>query len=147
MDSAHPGRRTALLTLGLLVVLAACGGIKPKPGNPSASRKYTVTSEEMAATGALTVWEWLRVGLRFTTITTDSGGRPARIETRGRSSLVMLDKMLVFLDRVPVADIRFLADLRITEVEGIQILSGLDATTYFGTNAGEGIISIFTRNR
>jgi outer membrane receptor for ferrienterochelin and colicin len=32
-------------------------------------------------------------------------------------------------------------------VERIVIMSGIEATTYFGTNAGDGVIHIITKGR
>ena len=148
MEAAHPRHRITVATLVLTVANAACAGTGPEPGaDPDVSRGYFVTSEEIAATGASTVWDALRLAVRFATFSEDRDGRPGSIKARGRSSIASEERLLVFVDYAPLADIRLLDDMPVTRVERIQVLRGPDATTFFGTNAGDGVIHIFTRRR
>ena len=148
MKIAGSGCRIAVAALAITAAAAGCVGTGPEPGGgPDVSRGYFITSERIAATGASTVWDALRLTVRFATFTEDRDGRPSSIKARGRSSIKSEERMLVFVDHVPLADIRLLDDMPVTRVERIQVLRGLDATTFFGTNAGDGVIHIFTRNR
>lgn len=148
MEAARSRHGIAVATLVLTVVTAACAGTGPEPGSdPAVSGGYSITSEELAATGASTVWDALRLKVRFATFITDSEGRPNSIRTRGRSSVQRPESMLVYVDRVPLPDLRLLDDMPPSRVERVVILRGLDATTFFGTNAGDGVIHIFTRSR
>lgn len=73
-------------------------------------------------------------------------GTPERIRRRGSSSIVLQDDMPVLIDGVPLLDITLLASMRAGDIERIQVLNGVHATTYFGTNAGNGVILIVTRD-
>lgn len=144
----HRAYGRALAASALLLALAGCGGSRSGPGlDPDAPRGLLITSEELEATGASTVWEALRIKVRFAVFTTDSQGQPGSIRARGRSSIQRAEGMLVYVDHVPLTDIRMLDGMPVTRVERIVVLRGPDATTFFGTNAGDGVIQIFTRNR
>ncbi|MDP2958707.1 MAG: Plug domain-containing protein [Longimicrobiales bacterium] len=148
MEAERSRHRIAVAVLGLAVATTGCGGARTAPGgDPAVSGGYSITSEELAATGASTVWDALRLKVRFATFITDSEGRPNSIRTRGRSSVQRPESMLVYVDRTPLPDIRLLDALPLSRVERVVILRGPDATTFFGTNAGDGVIQIFTRIR
>ncbi len=52
--------------------------------------------------------------------------------------------MPIYIDRVKLTNITILASLPARDIERIQVINGLEATTYFGTNAGDGVILIHT---
>lgn len=133
--------------LAVLLLIAACATAAPGGFDADAPRGKVITAEAIAKTGASTVWDALRLTVRFATFTTDSDGRPGSIRTRGQSSISHDDRMLVYVDRVLLADIRLLGNMDASAVERIEVLSGIEATTYFGTNAGDGVIHIVTKHR
>ena len=148
MDASRVRLLPLALCFGLLLGPASCRPDPPEVAPaPSASRGYLITSERLAATGASSVWEGLRRTVRFAAFRTGRDGRPGGIQARGPSSMALEDGMKVFVDYQPLANIRILDDLPIAQVDRIQILSGLDATTFFGTDAGDGVILIFMRAR
>lgn len=148
MDPKRPTRGNASVTWALLLGLAACGGGLPGPGpSADAPRGEVISAEDLEATGASAVWDALRIAVRFAIFTTDGQGRPNGIRTRGRSSVQRPESMLVYVDRVLLSDLGLLADIPLSRVERIVVLRGPDATTYFGTNAGDGVIQIFLRTR
>ena len=148
MDPKASVRGAAAAACVTLLALGACTGSAPAPGSDAqAPRGLTITAEELAETGANTVWEALRATVKFAIFTTDAEDRPTGIRTRGRSSVQRAESMLVYVDNVPLADIRMLHDMPVSRVERIVVLRGPDATTFFGTNAGDGVIQIFTRTR
>jgi outer membrane cobalamin receptor len=132
----------------LLLCAAACAPPLPQGGlDPNAPKGEVVTAEAIAATHASTVWDALRLTVRNVTYSTDSRGRPGAIRARGRSSVRLDDSVQVYVDGVLVADLSILGQMPASTVERIEVLSGIEATTYFGTNAGDGVINIITRSR
>ena len=77
----------------------------------------------------------------------EQGGRgtPSRIQRRGSSTILLTDQVLIFVDHVRIADVGLLAQMNASDIEQIQVLNGVHATTYYGTNAGDGVILMNTR--
>ncbi len=71
-------------------------------------------------------------------------GENLRIRRRGRSSVYLNDDPRVFIDQVRIADLSVLDGMPAGDIAAIVVLSGLDGTTYYGTNAGNGVVLIFT---
>ena len=130
----------------LLFLLAAAGcGAKPRPVMPGRNVGTIITQEQIAETGATTMWEALVRTVRYTRFQESGMGTPERVRRRGSSSIVLSDDMPIFIDDVRVAQIQVLNSLPARDIEQIQVINGVDATTYFGTNAGDGVILISTR--
>jgi outer membrane cobalamin receptor len=104
-----------------------------------------ITAEQIVASGATTVWEALRRTVTSYTFRETGNGTPVRIDHRGRSSMNLSDHPIVLLDGVQLADIRVLEQMPASDVLSIEVLSGISATTYYGTNANNGVIAIRTR--
>jgi outer membrane cobalamin receptor len=79
------------------------------------------------------------------TLEEDRNGQPAHLRWRGRSSVYLDDAPVVVLDGVRVADWKVLAQIPAGEIEFINILTGIEGTTYYGTNAVSGVIEIRTK--
>ncbi|NJD20077.1 MAG: Plug domain-containing protein [Gemmatimonadetes bacterium] len=137
----------APLTAATLVLLAAaCAPPAPAGGSdPNAPRGEVVTAEAIAATGAGNVWDVLRRTVRGFSYLTGTDGRPMAIRARGRSSIRTDDQVLVVIDEVRQDDITFLRSMPASTVERIVVMSGIEASTYFGINAGDGVIHIITK--
>jgi outer membrane cobalamin receptor len=109
-----------------------------------ASGERVITSEEIAASGARTAWDVLRHYAGH--LTTDRrDGSPGRLQRRGRSSIYLNDGPVVFVDGVRVPDARNLQYVPAQDIESIRIISGIEGTTHYGTNAGNGVIIIATK--
>lgn len=138
----------ALVATALVLLVGACAPPAPAGGSdPSAPRGEVVTEEAIAATGAGNVWDALRRTVRSFSYMTGTDGRPLAIRARGRSSLRTDDQVLVVIDDVRQEDITFLRSMPASTVERIVVMTGIEATTYFGVNAGDGVIHIITKNR
>jgi outer membrane receptor for ferrienterochelin and colicin len=74
-----------------------------------------------------------------------SRGQPDRIRRRGASSLLLFEDMPVFLDDIRIIDILDLDKIPAAQIARIRVLNGIDATTYYGTGAGDGVILIYTK--
>lgn len=127
---------------GALLVAAACG-IKPRPVAPQ-DNGTLITRSEIERTGARTMWEALSRTVKYVRFDESGRGTPRHAGRRGTSSIVLSDDVPIFIDRVRVQQIQVLASLPARDIESILVLNGLEATTYFGTNSGDGAILIQT---
>ena len=137
-------RSRVVLTVSVVLVLAACG-IRPRSNLPDAQAGTVITADEVLASEAKTMWEALRRTVRYANFGESSSGGPTRVHRRGYSSISLVEDMPIFIDRVQVRDLSLLDALPAADIERIQVLTGVHATTYYGTNAGDGVILIRTR--
>ncbi len=137
------GNRSLLLVAAAWLALPACG-IKPRPVEPNRSMGQVITQEQIEKTGARTMWDALARTVRYARFQESGTGTPERIRRRGPSSIVLTDDMPIYIDRVKLTNITILASLPARDIERIQVINGLEATTYYGTNAGDGVILIET---
>lgn len=129
----------------VVLTLASACGIKPRPVVPNADVGTIITDEQIGETGARTMWEALQRTVKYTRFQESATGSPERIRRRGSSTILLSDDMPIFIDEVRVNEIKVLASLPARDIERIQVLNGVYATTYYGTNAGDGVILIRTR--
>jgi len=137
------GNKVAL-GVSAVLLLAACG-IRPRPNLPDAQAGTVITADQILASEATTMWEALRRTVRYANFGESSSGDPARVHRRGFSSISLVEDMPIYIDRVQVRDLGLLDALPAVDIERIQVLTGVHATTYYGTNAGDGVILIRTR--
>ena len=139
----------SLATLAALLLpaaAAACGAARSQTSDEKHTQSSTViTAEQIAASGATTAWEALRRTVTSYTFRQSGNGTPIRIDHRGRSSMNLSDRPMVLLDGVQLTDIRVLEQIPASDLSSIEVISGISATTYYGTNANNGVISIHTR--
>ena len=75
-------------------------------------------------------------------------GQPVSLRTtRGRSSLVLreADVPVLIVDGVRMTDPFYLREIPTNILASIRLLSGIDGATYYGLNAGAGVIIVTTR--
>ena len=141
-----PGLRTrTAFTLLLCGMVAAACTARPVTGGHVRGGQV-VSAERIAELNARTAWDALRMTVAGVTFL--EAGRtsaPARVRRRGTSSLVLGDHPLIYIDEVRISDLGVLRSMPATDLESIRVLSGIDATTYYGTNAGDGVILLRTR--
>jgi outer membrane cobalamin receptor len=105
-----------------------------------------ITADQIERSGSTTAWEALRKLVPQMTYGEKKSGQPSKLERRGQSSFLLSDAPLVFLDGVRMPDFRNLQQLSATTIESIEVLNGIDGTTYYGSNAVSGVILIRTKN-
>src|SRR2546430_7848234 len=130
----------------LLCVAAAGGGTRAgaAQGNaPSAGR--VITAEAIARSGAKTAWDALRLAVPNVQLR-EVRGQPARIQRRGRASIYQDDQVRVILDHLTVDDLQVLKQVAASDIQTIEVLTGLDATTQYGAVSTSGAIVITTTN-
>ena len=54
---------------------------------------------------------------------------------------------MVYIDGVPLSDIRALRQIGASDIDNIQEMGSIEATAYFGTNSNAGVILIHSKSR
>jgi outer membrane cobalamin receptor len=135
------------LTAALVLVWAGCGPAvqrSSESGLPPGT--FTITAERIASSGARTAWQVLKHDAPMLTTTEDRNGRPSSLGRRGRASLYLDDSPMILLDGVRIPDFRALDDIEAQSIHAIYILTGVEGTTYYGTNSVSGVILIKTKD-
>ena len=132
--------------LGLTVAVGACGAPRSSADvDMPRARGQFVTAARIRQTGASTAWEALKFTVRTHHFAEDNRGNPVRISAnRGQGSLILREDPIVFLDGARLTDITILRMIPANNLFSIQVFTGPDATTYFGTSAVAGVILLET---
>ena len=148
MATSCPERRLAKALL-IVACVAACHNGKPPltPLHMNDGSRW-ITPDIIARASSTNAWDLLRecnTGYRL--VETSSGAAVRLATRRGQSSFLLRDAdvILVVLDGTRLTDARYLRDVPTSTVLSIQMLSGIDGTTLYGTNAGAGVILVTTR--
>jgi outer membrane cobalamin receptor len=132
------------------ILLAAChtAGARPKPPDDQAYHAHVITSDEIARSGCTDAWEVLK---RFSTTartTETADGTPQRLHPRrGHGSLMLQDDPVVYIDGVPLSDLRALRQMGAEDIDTIEEMGSIEATAFYGTNSNAGVILIHSRTR
>lgn len=139
--SGHAAIRAAVCPLSLFAAVS-CSGVKPAAA-PGPEEGRVVVAAEIEQMSAVTAWEIIeRSHTRFQSRSGDAGDVRS---SRGRRSFILLEQAVVILDGARV-DPSLLRQLPATMVGSVRFLTGLDATTRYGTGAAHGAIIIETRS-
>ena len=137
--------RRALVSLCFLSAVG-CGGARAGIGDTSApSGGKVITADAIAKSGAKTAWDAVRFTVPNVQLR-EVRGEPARIQRRGRASIYQDDQVRVILDHLTVDDLQVLKQVAASDIETIEVLTGLDATTQYGAVSTSGAIVITTTN-
>src|SRR5882762_4638846 len=137
------GARHALVWIGL-VSSVGCGGARAGIEDTNApSGGKVITADAIAKSGAKTAWDAVRFTVPNVQLR-EVRGEPARIQRRGRASLYQDDQVRVILDHVPIDDLQVLKQIAAADIQTIEVLTGLDATTQYGAASTSGAIVITT---
>jgi outer membrane cobalamin receptor len=131
------------LALGLLV---GCHTFHPsKVTAHNDGDRILITEEMIARSGGQTAWEVLRREAPQLTYRENRNGQAIGMGRRGRGSFVLNDAPMLFVDGVRSADFGALQQMPASNLFSIEILTGIDGTTYYGTNAVSGVILVHTK--
>ncbi len=140
------GRRRLGLAALCVAGLAAC---HPMPRTaapaPRSGDEIVIDSARIVQLGARTAWEAVKRGAPQLHYQENSSGEPQQIQQRGRASLYLDQTPLLIVDGVKILDISALQEIPAEQVSVIHILTGLAATTEYGTRAGGGAIVVETK--
>jgi outer membrane cobalamin receptor len=130
------------------IALAACGHATQAAQADeyfAPDGRRVITQHAIEHSGARTVWDALQRTVPFFAFHDNSRGGPARVDHRGRSSIVLRDQPMIMVDGVEINDFTVLGSMPASDVFEIEVLTGIDATTYYGTGATKGVIRIWTK--
>ena len=139
-----------MLVLAPLLVAAGCktAGNKTDTPKDQAYHAHVITSDAIERSGARDAWEVLK---RLSTVARTSeayDGEPERLQPkRGHGSLLLRDDPMVYIDGVPLSDIRALRQLEASDIDNIEEMGSIEATAYFGTNSNSGVILIHSKSQ
>lgn len=138
----------ALLSVALAAAASTCGGGARAARDEivvTPDGRRIVTQRAIERSGARTAWDALERTVPFFSFRDASRRGAARIEHRGRSGAAAAEQPLVFVDGAQLTDVSVLSSMAAADLLEIEVWSGLDATTYYGTGAGKGVIRIRTK--
>lgn len=104
-----------------------------------------ITEEQIVASGARTAWEALRRTAPYLNMSERGDGEPAVMRRRGKSSILLNDAPIIMLDGIRMVDFRNLELIPANTIDHMVVIRGIDATTYYGTNAVAGVVLIKTK--
>lgn len=144
--SASTYRRWCLLAAPLLVLAASCKSFHPAPVVPAnGSERILITEAMIANSGGQTAWEVLRREVPQMSYRENRNGQATGMERRGRSSILLKDTPMLLIDGVRIQDMSTLQQLPASTLLSIEVLTGAEGTTYYGTDAVGGVILVTTK--
>ncbi|MGI9627810.1 MAG: TonB-dependent receptor plug domain-containing protein [Longimicrobiales bacterium] len=130
----------------IALAFSACAGVKARPADaPDGSRARIISAETVERSGARSMWDAIKLNVKHAWFTESAKGDPERIRTRGASTVSLFEDMRIFVDGALITDLNVLSETPARHIGQIKVLSGIDATTYYGTMSGDGVILITTR--
>ena len=141
-------RGTMAALTGLVLMTSGCA-LRPATGTADGSsspRGRIVDAEEIERSSVDSAWDALQLLGAFLRLEEDKDQQPARMTSRGRSSILLDSQPRVILDGVRLVEYKVLHDMSAHLIQRIEFLTGPEATTRYGTNAGHGVILITTRS-
>ena len=148
---SRPRLLSSVSLAAALAALLACHRVPSSEPTAVADSRHSsdgrrvISSDAIEKSGARTAWEALQRTVPFFTFNDNRSGRPANVEHRGRQSIVLHDQPLVVVDGVELNDFTTLGGMPAGDIQEIEVLTGIDATTYYGTGASKGVIRITTK--
>jgi outer membrane cobalamin receptor len=133
--------------LFLVAVMCACKSIHPGPIVNGEDRDRIFISQQMIErSGGQTAWEVLRREAPQLSYRENRNGQATSMRRRGESSINLNDSPMIIVDGVRSLDIRTLQQLPASVLLSIEVLTGQEGTTYYGTDAVGGVIIVKTKN-
>ena len=139
-----------LLALGPLFAATGCRSAGSNTSRPSngAYHAHVITADAIQRSGATDAWEVLKRLSTLARTTEAYDGEPQRLHPkRGHGSLYLHDDPVVYIDGVPLSDIRALRQVGAADIDKIEEMGSVEATAYFGTNSNAGVILIHSKSR
>lgn len=140
------GIRSPCLVASTAALCLSCAVHAARNLPANAGDRIIITQEQIQRSGSASAWDALKKLVPQLTYGEKKSGQPSKLERRGSSSFLLNDAPLVFLDGVRLPDFRTLEEISAASIENIEVLNGIDGTTYYGTNAVSGVILIRTKN-
>lgn len=130
----------------LLSSLAGCSVIQAGQQSTRAPAGRVITAAQIERSGATDAWDVLKRSSTSLSLSERGNGEPSRIARRGQSSIILRDVPRVIVDGTEMSDFRHLRQIPANSIATMRILTGIQGTTYYGTNSGSGVIVIHTKH-
>ncbi len=144
--SASVNGRTIVAVVSLLLAVSSCKSFRPAPVVPAnGSERILITEAMIARSGGQTAWEVLRREVPQMSYGENRNGQATGMERRGRSSILLKESPMLFIDGVRIQELITLQQLPASTVLSIEVLTGAEGTTYYGTDAVGGVILVRTK--
>ncbi len=144
--SASVNGRTIVTVVSLLLAVSSCKSFRPAPVVPAnGSERILITEAMIARSGGQTAWEVLRREVPQMSYGENRNGQATGMERRGRSSILLKESPMLFIDGVRIQELITLQQLPASTVLSIEVLTGAEGTTYYGTDAVGGVILVRTK--
>ena len=138
--------RSLIIASSLVVLAGSCKSFHPGPVVPAnASDRILITETMIARSGGQTAWEVLRREVPQISYGENRNGQATGMERRGRSSMLLKDPPMLFIDGVRIQEMVTLQQLPASTLLSIEVLTGSEGTTYYGTDAVGGVILVRTK--
>jgi outer membrane cobalamin receptor len=142
---ASLGRCSFVVSILTICAVVACKSLHPAPAASRDTDRIVITEAMIARSGGQTAWEVLRREAPQLTFGENRNGQATGMTRRGRSSFVLNDSPMVIIDGARNLDIKALQSLPASALMRIEVLTGQEGTTYYGTDAVGGVIIIKTK--
>ena len=144
--SASVARRAIVACLSLLLAVTGCKSLRPASVVPAnGSERILITEAMIARSGGQTAWEVLRREVPQMSYGENRNGQATGMGRRGRSSILLKESPMLFIDGVRIQELITLQQLPASTVLSIEVLTGAEGTTYYGTDAVGGVILVRTK--
>lgn len=145
-------RHHALGVFALVTLTAACASVEPVEHSGSVSELepggVVMTRAEIRASGANSALEAVERSRSHLSFVRTRAGTPVRMTHRGNGSFLLSPEVLLVVDGTRVQHpAQMLQSIPAPSILYIQILSGREASTRFGSQAGNGVILVRTTAR
>ena len=138
--------RCVVIAGALLLAAVSCKTFHPAPVIPaSGSERILITEGMIAKSGGQTAWDVLRREVPQLAYGENRNGQATGVEHRGRGSILLKDHPMLFIDGVRIQELATLQQLPASTVLSIEVLTGSEGTTYYGTDAAGGVIVVRTK--
>jgi outer membrane cobalamin receptor len=130
--------------------IGACrtGAVAPDATSGRAYHEHLITAAQIEKSGAPDAWEVLKRLSTTTRATETYDGTPERLHPRrGHGSIYLQDDPMVYIDGVPLSDLRVLRQMDASEIASIEELGSVEATAHYGTNSNAGVILIHSKSK
>jgi hypothetical protein len=131
-----------------LAIAGACAGHAARAPLRQADGTRLITLDMIQQAHASNAWDLLvEMGTGYRIADTQLGDAKSIRNSRGKSSILLreADTPLLVLDGVRMTDPLYLRNIPTSTLLSIRMLNGIDGATYYGTNAGAGVIIVSTR--
>lgn len=138
--------RVPLFALLPIALIVACKTFHPAPvSHRNDADRIVITEQMIERSGGQTAWEVLRREAPQLSFRENRNGQATSMSRRGRSSILLNDTPMLLVDGVRSQDLKTLQQIPATTLMSIEVLTGLEGTTYYGTDAVGGVILVHTK--